>query len=131
MLKLTKSFDIAMRILLRLADENRRMNGRKISQELCLPFNPVAKILQVLSRGGYVKTIRGKGGGVELSKPADKIFINDVIQSIEGPIYLMECTVNKKACSLSSECKVSLKIREIQENVISAFRSTSIADLKT
>jgi Rrf2 family nitric oxide-sensitive transcriptional repressor len=89
----------------------------------------VAKVLQALSRGGYLRTIKGKGGGVELAVSAQKIFLQDVIQLMEGPIYLMECTVNKDACFMSSRCRLRLKLKEAQNNMIDVFKSTSLADL--
>lgn len=128
-MKLTKSLDVALRILLRLAEEKRRLNARELSQKLKIPFNHAAKVLQALSKGGYLRTIKGKGGGVELAISAKKIFLQDVIQLMEGPIYLMECTVNREACFMSPRCRLRIKLKEAQENMIDVFKSTSIADL--
>lgn len=128
-MKLTKSLDISLRILLALAEYKGRQSARRLSDTLGFPFHHVAKILQTMARAGYVRTIRGKGGGVELARPPKKIVLEDVIESIEGPIYLMECTVNDDACLISSGCRLRLKIREAQEKMMDVFRATSISDL--
>lgn len=128
-MKLTKSLDISLRILLSLAEREGRQSARQLSDSLGFPFHHVAKILQTMARAGYVRTVRGKGGGVELARLPKKIILEDVIQSIEGPVYLMECTVNKDACLISSGCRLRIKIREAQENMMDVFRATSLSDL--
>ena len=62
-------------------------------------------------------------------KAPDRINLADVITSIEGPIHLMECTIHKDACPLSSDCRISQKIREAQDCLIRIFRDTSISDI--
>lgn len=128
-MRLTRSLDISLRILISLAENKNRQSARQLSDSLKLPFHHVAKILQTMARAGYVRTVRGRGGGVELAIPPKKIILEDVIQSIEGPVYLMECTVNRDVCHMSSGCRLRLKIREAQENMMEVFRATSISDL--
>jgi Rrf2 family nitric oxide-sensitive transcriptional repressor len=76
-----------------------------------------------------VRTVKGKGGGVELASSPENIRLDSVICAMEGPIHLMECTINEDACPLSSKCSLSRKIKEAQDSMIRVFSQTTIADL--
>jgi Rrf2 family nitric oxide-sensitive transcriptional repressor len=128
-MKLTRTSDAAFRILVLMAREKDRQSAQIISKALSIPYSQTAKILQNLARAGFVRTAKGKGGGVELLISADTITLADVIVAIEGPIHLMECTINKNACPLSSGCCLSQKIKEAQDCMIRVFSDSSIADL--
>ena len=128
-MKLTKSLDIAFLVLLQLASEKQKLSARKLSEGLKISMNHISKVIQILSRGGYIKTLRGKGGGIELAKPPEKIILKDIIQLVEGPICLMDCTIDKNACIRAVQCRLRLKIKEAQESMASVFQATSIADL--
>ena len=128
-MRLTKSTDAAFRMLIQLAKVQKRQSAKQISEAINIPFNHTAKILQTLSKAGFVRTIKGNGGGVDLaSHPAD-IRLDSVISAMEGPIHLMECTIHKDACPLSAECSLSRKIKEAQDSMIRVFSSSTIADL--
>ena len=128
-MKLTRSTDAAFRMLILLAGEHKRQSAKQISRAINIPFNHAAKILQALSKAGFVRTIKGKGGGAELASHPDDIRLDSVISAMEGPIHLMECTINANACPLSADCSLSRKIKEAQDSMIRVFSSYSIADL--
>ena len=50
-----------------------------ISQEMDIPHNFLSKILNRLSQAGLIKAVRGRGGGVRLSRPASEILVFDVV----------------------------------------------------
>jgi len=128
-MKLTKSLDIAFRLLVRLAQENKRLSSRELAHELRLPYNHLVKVLYVLAKNRFIRTTKGKGGGVELAKAPKEIRLSNIIHLIEGEIYLMECTVNKKACSLSPQCLLRQKIKQAQESMWNVFRETTLENL--
>jgi Rrf2 family protein len=57
-----------------------------------------------LSIAGLIHTVRGARGGVFLSRSAADISILDVVEAIDGPITMNECTTNPGTCSFSSDC---------------------------
>ena len=129
LLKLTRSLDIALTTLVQLAAAGKQLSAAQLAQTLGAPRNHVAKVIQLLARGGYVRTLRGKGGGIRLAKPAERIALQEIIDLIEGPVYLMECTVNSAVCPLSPSCRLEQKFREAQESMMKVFRSTTLADV--
>ena len=62
--------------------------GRTIAEEEQIPRQFLSKILHSLRNAGLVKSTMGPGGGYELSRPAKKIMVEDVVEAIEGPLRL-------------------------------------------
>ena len=128
-MRLTKSLDIALMALIQLAASKKQSSAAELAQTLGAPRNHVAKIMQLLGRGGYVRTLQGKGGGIRLVKPPQAIVLKEIIDLVEGPVYLMECTVEPGVCPLSRGCRLAQKFKEAQESMMSVFRRTTLADV--
>ena len=71
-----------------------------------VPKQYLEQLLGNLRRAGLVTTVRGAQGGYQIAKSPHEISILDVIDAMEGPIELSECTTNKNQCNLSCGCPV-------------------------
>lgn len=100
----------------------------KSAQEVALQLNiampTVSKILKNLLRCGLVRSIRGARGGYLLAYPPDNINLAQVIDALEGPIALTECSAVQGACAQASVCSIRAnwqginhQVRQILENM--------------
>jgi len=128
-MKLTKSLDIGLQILIQLAAQKKQLSAADLARILDAPRNHIAKVVQILTRGGYIRTLRGKGGGIRLARPVEQISLQEIVDIVEGPLYLMECTINPGVCPFSAPCRLRLKLREAQEGMIKVFRTTRLNEL--
>ena len=73
----------------------------------------IVKIVHELGRAGYLRTIRGRGGGFTLARPAEEIVIGDVVRLTEGPLDLVECfNPDRNTCPLIGICRLSRALQE-------------------
>lgn len=73
------------------------------------------KIFAALTRAGFVRTARGKGGGFTLGHPPEDISILDIIQAIEGPLALNLCQANPPQCRWAEQnCPIKPLWNELQ-----------------
>ena len=72
---------------------------------------------------------RGSQGGYSLSEAASAISVASIIESIEGPIALTECSTNECACSYESSCNVELPWQKINNTVKTALEEISLAEM--
>ena len=131
-MKLSRSTDFALRVLLLLASSSPqagKATNSELSRALKLSSPHLYKIVQALSRGGYLRTLPGRGGGVVLGRSPDEVNLLDVIELMEGPISLTDCLVNLQDCCLSRSCLLKGKMETAQERLREVFRSTTIRDL--
>lgn len=105
-MQITRQADYALRAVIYLArlDKNEKAPTSRIAKEQAIPSSFLAKIISQLSVSGLVHTSRGARGGVSLAKPADEISVLDVIQAIDGPVFLNECTEEDSSCPFQNSC---------------------------
>ncbi|MDD8015493.1 MAG: Rrf2 family transcriptional regulator [Acidobacteriota bacterium] len=128
-MKLTRSLDIALTALIQLASSDTRLNSGDIAGILGAPRNHVAKVIQLLARNGYIRTVRGKGGGIRLAKAPGDVTLKEIIDLVEGEIYLMECTIRPGTCPMSPRCRLGRVFRKAQGLMLEVFHSTTLADV--
>ena len=104
MLKLTKKSDYGLIAMKHLAEQGRRgaCSAKDVAVAYGLPQEALAKILQRLARAKLVAPQRGTNGGYTLAREADAITAFEVIQAIEGPLFLTSCVTGRGACGRSS-----------------------------
>lgn len=128
---LTKMTDYSLRLLMYLA-------ARK-SDDLCsiaevsnvqqLSEAHLMKITHQLSLAGWLTTIRGKGGGIKLGKPPNKIKIGDVVKSIEPDFHIVECFAGPTPCKFSKKCKLAGVIDGALHNFVKHLNQYTLADI--
>jgi Rrf2 family protein len=128
-MKLTLAAENSILILYFLAKENGQLTARQLSQRIGAPLNHLYKLILALAKGGYVQTAQGTTGGIKLKRPAQRISLLEIIELIEGPIYLANCVFRKKTCSLIKRCVLKLKLIEAQEQLVRVLQSSTISDL--
>jgi len=57
-----------------------------------------------LETDGLLRTVRGAGGGVALTRPPSEVTILDILQTLEGPLEPVECVDRPEVCSRSGNC---------------------------
>lgn len=103
-MKLTRHTDYALRVLLHLAAvEGGRSSISEIATTHALSRNHLMKIIHQLGLGGFIKTLRGRGGGFILARPATDIRLGDVVRFCEPEIRPADCgnCAIQPACGLS------------------------------
>jgi Rrf2 family nitric oxide-sensitive transcriptional repressor len=58
------------------------------------------KVVHQLGRGGFIETVRGKGGGLRLAMAANEIVLGDVIRHTESDFNLVECFASNATCRI-------------------------------
>ncbi|MEK6716068.1 MAG: Rrf2 family transcriptional regulator [candidate division NC10 bacterium] len=130
-MKLTRGGEYGIRGVLYLAQQD---NGKismlsAIAKAQDVPPRFLAKIFQALARAGIVRSYRGAKGGFSLARRAAEITIKDVIEAIEGPIYLNVCLVGPGECTRDKICPMHRVWEEAQEKMMGVLARANFADL--
>lgn len=128
-MKLTKAADYSLRLLTHLIARGGESTSEELAQAIDVPWNHLAKLVQTLSRRGYLITRKGKGGGIKIGKDPKEIRLVDVIEVIEGPMVISDCLLNKKSCRFSEECKVRKCLAGVRYKMLEVMSGISILDL--
>lgn len=128
-MKLTKSTDFALRILIYLAKQKNFSTMPVISKKLDIPYNHLTKLVQNLSKSSLIHTKKGKTGGVQLLMPAKEISLKKVIDLIDGPTILSDCQKTPELCTLSKDCKLKTVFHHLQTKINTLMDDVKIAEL--
>lgn len=107
-MQITKQADYAVRAVAYLAELQPGIlaSTSQISEKQHIPPTFLAKIISQLAVAGLLRTSRGARGGVTLARPADEINLLEVVEAIDGPIALNECTSGLSNCPLGEDCNI-------------------------
>jgi FeS assembly SUF system regulator len=130
MLRISKLTDYATVILARLASEpGRRFTAAQIATETRLASPTVAKLLKQLHRHGLVLSTRGTHGGYLLSRPAVDISAAQILDALEGPVALTECSSSASHCCIETTCLVSKAWQRVNLAVRRSLQEITLLEL--
>jgi Rrf2 family protein len=127
-MQITRQADYAVRAVLYLAQmgSEQRAATSQIAQEQKIPPSFLAKIVSQLSVAGLLQTSRGARGGVSLARPPEQISLLEVVEAIDGPIFLNECVADSGgACSFSDDCPMRPVWCDVQIDLINRLKNTN------
>ena len=129
-MRLAAFTDYGLRVMIVLAGEpERRATTARLAEELAIPYNHLAKVVQDLGRGGYLATQRGAGGGMRLARPPEAIGLGEVVRFLEQRYAIVECfRADGGACVLTPGCRVRRHLAAAREAFIAELDKTSFAD---
>ena len=118
-MKLTTFTDYSLRVLIYLAAEpGRRATIAEISRAFDISENHLTKVVHFLGKQGWIDTVRGKGGGIVLARPAHAIGVGAVVRDTEGAAMPAECfDVEKRDCAILKGCR----LKHVLADAVRAF----------
>ena len=130
MLRVTKLTDYASVVLTVLAsDPATVLSASELAERAGLEMPTVAKLLKPLAQAGLVEGLRGVHGGYRLSRDAADIGLIDIVEAMEGPLAMTECSVHDGQCGIEASCGVRANWRRINDVVADALRGVSLAQM--
>ncbi len=134
MLRITKRAEYGIIALKHMLNkpEGSISKAREIAELYNIPSEIMAKILQQLARQGMIRSTQGAKGGYILAKAGNKITLSEIIETLEGPLGIVECTTGSEcACEQLENCNISDPFRAIQRQLKSFLSGISLADLNS
>jgi len=104
----------------------------ELAVQYAVSRNHLNKVAHYLSQQGYVETSRGKGGGMKLALPPERINIGQLVRDTEKNSALVECfNPGNCHCRILPACRLTGILREAQEAFYASLDQYTIADLIT
>ncbi len=102
---------------------------KEIAKKENISLKYLEQVIIPLRSAGVVKSVRGSKGGYALAKSPSEICLNDVVEVLEGPINLVECLRDPKACQKSSFCVTRDIWKEVSEAIYQIFHSITLEEM--
>jgi len=130
-MQLTRHTDYSLRILMYMASNpDQLVTVAELASFYTISRNHLVKVVQGLVKHGFVSTIQGQQGGMQLAKKSDKISIGKVIRCMENHFDIVECfDPENDACILTGVCKLKNILSHATENYLKELDKVSLADV--
>jgi FeS assembly SUF system regulator len=130
MLRISKLTDYATVILAALAEQPEEVrNAAALAERTHIAAPTVSKLLKQLQRAGLVTSTRGLHGGYQLSRPATQISAAAILDALEGPVAVTDCSAGHGQCGLEATCSVGRVWQRLNLAIRRSLYEVSLAQL--
>lgn len=130
-MRLTLHTDYSLRLLMLLAIEpDTRHTIEEVARRYGISRNHMMKVAQTLTQAGFVESVRGRGGGLELARAPEAINLGAVVRACEDSFALVECFDRERnTCIVAPSCGLRGPLEEALAAFLSVLDRYSLADL--
>jgi FeS assembly SUF system regulator len=130
MLRISRLTDYGTMILVHLASRTGHVcSASDVAAGTHVALPTVQKVLKLLARSGLIVSVRGAEGGYALGRPPDSISAADILDVLEGPFAITECSLADSHCELESLCQVGGAWQKISKSIRLALDDITLTDL--
>jgi len=131
MLRISKLTDYGTLVLAQLAARRGELTSAgQVADATHLALPTASKLLKSLARAGLVVSERGAQGGYELARAPAEITAAEIVDALEGPVAITECSSVDGACDLEGFCGVGRAWQRINHGIRMALRQITLEDLR-
>jgi Rrf2 family iron-sulfur cluster assembly transcriptional regulator len=124
---LTTKTQYAITALLELGNDVKALHSIADQNQIDLPY--LEGIFAKLKKNGLVVSFKGPGGGYQLAKPMDQIYIKDVIHAVDEKIKMTRCKDDNSCNGKQDKCKAHYKWLEMESHINQFISQTSLKDM--
>lgn len=129
-MRLTNFSDYALRVLMYAAAAGDRLvTIDETSRYYGISRAHLMKVVNTLTRAGYLRAVRGRAGGLTLGRTAGEIGVGDVIRLTEPDFALVECFTPGNRCAITRCCRLRGALHEALEAFVASLDRYTLADL--
>lgn len=134
-MRLTAHTDYALRILMFAAARKRHKDGRirfsveEVATAYGISRNHTMKIVQRLAGAGYLTSVRGRGGGLELGVLPETVRLGALVRYLEQDQTLAACFGCEDPCRISGKCTLEHALHAALDAFFQHLDRLTLADI--
>jgi len=137
MLSLTKKTEYALIAMCYLWERrNQTVSAREIAEAFSMPLSLMMNILKTLHHSELLSSSRGTKGGYRLTGDLSKISLHKLIEDLEGPVRLTECSdaedpreIANRACRMNPGCPIQKPLHALHGRMVSFLKDVKLSDI--
>ncbi len=130
MVRISRLTDYATVLLAVLAEQPARVQtAAALAEQTHIAAPTVSKLLKQLQRAGLVASTLGLHGGYQLARPASQISAAAILDAMEGPVALTDCSAGAGQCDIEDTCRVGRVWQRLNLAIRRSLYDVSLAQL--
>jgi Rrf2 family transcriptional regulator, nitric oxide-sensitive transcriptional repressor len=103
-------------------------SAKEISENLNLPFDATARVLQSMAHAGFLRVVQGAHGGYVIIKDLSQISFHQLVEVIEGPLEIARC-LHGEGCELLHTCNIQSPMSVLNQKLVEFYQGLSLAEI--
>lgn len=132
-MRVTQEADYAIRMCCALNESGEVLDTGRLSEIVSITKPIALKVLRKLKSAGIVDSVKGAEGGYRLACDAERLSILDIIESIDGKVYISKCLDDCHYCSLNgfnkTNCKVHMAFQAINKELVEGLSRVTVKSI--
>jgi FeS assembly SUF system regulator len=128
MLRLSKLADYGSQVMAYMARDGDVHSANEVATGLGMAAPTVSKILKMLARENLVASVLGAKGGYMLARHPSEISIAEIINAMDGPISITECS-STSTCARESFCSTRSNWQGINHIILDVLEKVNLAEM--
>ena len=129
-MQVTLHTDYALRVLIHVAiADSKLITINDIAKTFDVSKQHLMKVVNNLGQKGYLDTVRGRGGGIRLRRPAHDINIGQVVRETEERLGIIGCLERRGYCPIQRVCELRGVFGEATQAFLAVLDEYTLADL--
>jgi Rrf2 family transcriptional regulator, nitric oxide-sensitive transcriptional repressor len=132
-MRLTLHTDYALRVLIQVAlnelNDGELTTINQIAESFAVSKHHLMKVVNDLSQKGYLDTIRGRNGGMRLTRKPRDINVGQVVRDTEDKLEVIECLGHSGYCRIERACVLRGALRQATNAFLAVLDAHTLADL--
>lgn len=127
-MQITKFSDIALRAMMAVAlDPDRLFGIRELSNRFRVSNNHMVKVVHSLVGSGYLRSVRGRNGGIKIARLPSDITLGEIVRSTETTTRIIDCKTAD--CPLFPECNLQGILNEANDAFYASLDRYFLSDV--
>src|SRR6202011_1112829 len=128
----TKKADYGLMAMRHLAEHagGGACSAKDMADAYGIPPEALAKILQRLAKAGLLHSQHGTNGGYTLARAAHTISAFEVIQAIDGPLFITSCVTVRGECGQSDRCNIREPLRKVNDSIEAVLKRIKVSHMR-
>ncbi|ESW61700.1 MAG: Rrf2 family transcriptional regulator [Rhodobacter sp. CACIA14H1] len=110
----------------------RTVRKHEVAEACNASENHLAQVIHLLAQKKFLRTVRGRSGGLTLGRPAETITVGEVFREFESVLPFTECSEGaENRCPLVGACRLKCVLDDALRAFYAELDRVSVADLVT
>lgn len=129
-MRLTLHTDYSLRVLIHAGvADGELITINDIAKTFDISKQHLMKVVNNLSQKGYLETVRGRGGGIRLSRPPHDINVGEVVRETEETLGVIGCLEQRGYCPIQRVCVLRGVLDDATQAFLAVLDGYTLADL--
>lgn len=130
----SKTCEYAIRAMLYIAQKSKggsKVGIKEIAKGIDSPEHFIAKILQDLSRKGFVQSAKGPNGGFYFEDESLQFSLADIVRTVDGDKIFSGCALGIRECSEARPCPLHNEFKHIRNDLQNMLETAKLGEFTT